>query len=386
MINILIVDDEPLVRASLQSFLNWEDYGFTFIGEASNGREALTFIGDHSETDIVLLDIQMPVLNGIQMLEEMSSFEKMPKVLVLSANDQYQNVRKAFQLGATDYILKSEMDEKTLLEYLQKTAASIEALSSMTGQSLQKNEINVSERRFIIDSLLEDILFNRNIDLNRALLKDLGFRFSFPCFLAQFDIEDQSTDNRVRQIIRLRGEDLFKQSSSGSIHFLSNRKGLLFLPEKDSCELSNDLISIIRDSMNIELNLTCSSVCKTIEDVIDQYKYIQSLDTGLSRIIHRAQQYIRENYKSPFLSLDEVSSHVQVSRTHLSAQFKKEAGMTFRDYLTRTRVDSARKLLEETNLRVYEICELVGYTNVEHFSRIFKKTSGHSPNRYHKKS
>lgn len=386
MINILIVDDEPLVRASLQSFLNWEDYGFTFIGEASNGREALSFIKDHSEIDIILLDIQMPVLNGIQMLEELSSSEIKPKVLVLSANDQYQNVRKAFQLGASDYILKSEMDEKSLLEHLQKTAASIDKSSPRADRDSQSKEISITEKRFIIDSLLEDILFNRNIKLNSALLEDLGFRFPYPCLLAQFDMEDQSKDNRVRQIIRLRGEDLFRQSSTGSIHFLSNNKGLLFLPEKEAENLLNDLISIIKDSMNIELNPTCSTLCKTTVDVIDQFHYIESLNTGLSRIIHRAQQYIRKNYASPELSLEEVSSHVEVSRTHLSAQFKKEAGMTFRDYITRTRVDSARKLLEETNLRVYEICELVGYANVEHFSRIFKKTSGYSPNRYHKKS
>jgi two-component system, response regulator YesN len=384
MINILIVDDEPLVRASIQSFLNWEDYDFNFIGEASNGQEGLIFLEKNPNTDIVLLDIQMPVLNGIEMLEQMDNKKQMPKVLILSANDQYQYVRRAFQLGAIDYILKSEMDEENLLKHLQKTAETIQNIEDSSSE--KNNELSQNERRLIIDSLLEDILFNRNKELNKTLMEDLGFTFSLPCRLAQFDIKDQSEDPRVRQIIRLRGEDLFRQSESGSIHYLSNRNGILILPLKGAESLMNDFVSIIKDAMNIKVELTHSGECNKFSDISEQFNYIQSLDSGLSRIIFRAKQYIKKNFASPELSLEEVSNYVEVSRTHLSAQFKKEAGMTFRDYLTNTRVDSARKLLEETNLRIYEICEMVGYTNVEHFSRIFKKTSGYSPNRYHKKS
>jgi len=384
MINILIVDDEPLVRASIQSFLNWEEYGLSFIGEASNGREGLDFIKKYPQTDIILLDIQMPILSGIEMLEKMPNKKQMPKVLILSANDQYQNVRRAFQLGAIDYILKSEMDEENLLKHLQKTAETIQNIEDSSSE--KNNELSQNERRLIIDSLFEDILFNRNKDLNKSLMEDLGFTFSLPCRLVQFDIRDQSEDPRVRQIIRLRGEDLFRQSDSGSIHYLSNRNGILILPSKGAESLMNDFVSIIKDAMNIKVELTQSGECNNFSDISEQFNYIQSLDSGLSRIIFRAKQYIKKNFASPELSLEEVSNYVEVSRTHLSAQFKKEAGMTFRDYLTNTRVDSARKLLEETNLRVYEICEMVGYTNVEHFSRIFKKTTGYSPNRYHKKS
>ena len=65
MYKLLIVDDEKQVREGLKRLLPWQDYGITIIGEAINGREALGIIEDQ-RPDIVLLDIQMPVMNGLE--------------------------------------------------------------------------------------------------------------------------------------------------------------------------------------------------------------------------------------------------------------------------------------------------------------------------------
>ncbi|MDA3957587.1 helix-turn-helix domain-containing protein [Oceanispirochaeta sp.] len=377
MINLLIVEDEPLVRASIQSFLDWENHGFSFIGAASDGEEGLLFLKDHPETDIVLLDIHMPVMDGISMLKRMRESDLMQVVLILSADNQFQFVRTAFQLGALDYILKSEMDEISLLKQLKGAAEQIAAAGR------KSENLHPKEKRLIIDALLEDILHNRNKELNCHLIEDLDYTIHFPCRIGQFTLELDGKNERIKQIIRLRGQEFLKDRGASEIHFLSSGKALFFISPDQAQSFSEDFSEILKDAMNLSPDIRYSCICENREELPGQFTYLQSLDVGQSRMIRRAQSYIRKNYASPQLSLEEVSHYVEVSRTHLSAQFKKESGMTFRDYLTKTRIDSAKKLLEETNLRVYEICEIVGYPNVEHFSRIFKKVTGISPNRYH---
>lgn len=378
MINLLIVEDEALVRTSVQSFMDWESEGFSFIGAAADGQEGLDFLKEHPDTDIILLDIQMPVMDGISMMKELKRRELNIPVIILSANSQFDFVREAFQLGAVDYILKSEMDEEILLKQLKQAGGKIYKSSQI------EQKINAAERRLIINALLEDLLMGKNCELNIKLIEDLGYSFTYPCKMGQFSLEETESNQQTRKIITLRAEELLKRRGGGSFHFLYDNKALFFIAPDEALPFSLDFSSIIKDAMNLKPDISLSGICDDETELPEQYSYMQKLDSGQSRIIRKAKAYIRKNYASPGFSLDEVSCHVEVSRTHLSAQFKKESGQTFRDYLTQTRIDAAKKLLEETNLKVYEICETVGYPNVEHFSRIFKKLTGTSPNRYHK--
>lgn len=105
MIKVLIIDDEPLARSIVRSFLD-EKEGFTIVGECSNGYEGLKAI-DSLQPDLIFLDIQMPKINGFEMLELV---DEPISVIFTTAFDEY--ALKAFETCAVDYLLKPFTEER----------------------------------------------------------------------------------------------------------------------------------------------------------------------------------------------------------------------------------------------------------------------------------
>jgi two-component system LytT family response regulator len=103
----LVVDDEPLAREGIRSLAS-KDSCLTIIGDASNGKEAVEAIRK-MRPDVIFLDIQMPEMNGFQVLTQLNS-EKLPYVIFITAYDQY--AVRAFEVHALDYLLKPVDEER----------------------------------------------------------------------------------------------------------------------------------------------------------------------------------------------------------------------------------------------------------------------------------
>ena len=101
-------------------------------------------------------------------------------------------------------------------------------------------------------------------------------------------------------------------------------------------------------------------------------------------VIVKAKRYIAEHCDDAELSLAEVAEHVGLNEKYFTNRFTKETGETFSSYVTALRIQKAKELLKTTSFKVYEISEMVGYRNVEHFNRVFKKLSGITPAGYRK--
>jgi len=96
-------------------------------------------------------------------------------------------------------------------------------------------------------------------------------------------------------------------------------------------------------------------------------------------IVERAKKMVDRNFS---LSLQEVAEQLEVSSFWLSHLFKKEEGNNFIDYLTDVRMEEAKRLLRESNLKIYEIAEAVGYKDLQHFGKVFKRKTGLKPKEY----
>lgn len=151
---VLIVDDEILVRQGIKHHLNWEQFGFQIVGEASNGKEALNLI-ERLSPHIVITDIVMPVMDGEEFTRILKAHYPQIEVIVLSSYGEFDYVRSTFQSGVADYILKPKLETEELLQALQNTARKIPGL---------KHKKQTADGSFSVDRLLDRLLAGYDSD------------------------------------------------------------------------------------------------------------------------------------------------------------------------------------------------------------------------------
>lgn len=134
-LKVVLADDEILVRLGIKSLIDWERHGFEFAGDAPDGLQALELI-ERTMPDIVLTDIVMPNMDGIELIETVKQRYPFMRIIVLSSHNEYDYIRKAMKLGVDDYILKTSMKPEELLELLLETADKITASDTEWKQRL----------------------------------------------------------------------------------------------------------------------------------------------------------------------------------------------------------------------------------------------------------
>ena len=105
MIRIMIVDDMPLFLEYLRGCIDWNSYGFEICCEAHDGREALEKI-EEFYPDVVLTDITMPYVNGLELAEKVTRDYPEISVILITGNNEFEYARRAVKLGVCDYIVK----------------------------------------------------------------------------------------------------------------------------------------------------------------------------------------------------------------------------------------------------------------------------------------
>lgn len=532
MYKVLVVDDEPLVRVAMKSLMNWEEYGISMELEASNGKEAMKLLESDSNINVVITDINMPIMDGLELIEEIHKRKWPIEIIVLSAYDDYNLVRQAFKLGVNDYILKTEMEPDNVLKLLQEGIVRAENLKTENNKVKNSYSLDI---KYLKNSTLKALLeeeYNKEIEVH---LGDLDIKFGDKnitiCSLLVDDYNEvskryednnisifqKSVETAVSQYLTYLKEGevvclspneyaviisfseasfLFTRTKlleliNGIKHALSNYvninvtigvsdlksgfnnisklysqaeknaklrficgKGEIIFQEAGEKVRSNAIknipfddnkfITYLRDGLRdkaygeleailsfiLENKIHCSERVYTFyiklisavlnyassnhmnsydvfEEEVNYYEKLRGFETikeinnwvktltdtvityqknnhnqKLSRPVLRAKEFIKENYSNQDLNLKMLSEHIGLSENHFCSVFTKEIGHSFTDYLTHFRIEKAKELILNTDFKVYEISEMVGYANTEHFSRVFKKVTGCSPNNY----
>lgn len=146
MKKILFVDDDEAIRFLVSCYSFWEDFDFQITGEASNGEEALRML-EGSAYDVVLADIRMPKMDGLQMVEKLREQGNRIHVVIASTYSDFRYAKQAMRLGVLDFIEKPLTEEK-LLESLKLVRESLELgenTSDMDYTAAEFYEVRLSE-------------------------------------------------------------------------------------------------------------------------------------------------------------------------------------------------------------------------------------------------
>ncbi|MBQ4899237.1 response regulator [Paenibacillus sp. Marseille-P2973] len=181
MIKILIVDDELLARIGIKSLISWNESGYSVAGEADNGKKAFEMIKE-LHPDIVITDMKMPVMNGIELIRKAKELPNPPDFIALSSYDDFDYVKQALVLGAKDYFLKLELKSEQLVSALERVSQERSRTKAVKRHSKQPYAENLSSKDYEIvkNNFLKEMIQGSYYKENEIedKLRNLGISFS----------------------------------------------------------------------------------------------------------------------------------------------------------------------------------------------------------------
>lgn len=389
MYKMIVIDDEYLVRLGIKETIEWDKYKIEIVGEATNGKTGLELIKS-LKPDIIITDIKMPVMDGLELVKELSKLNYDHEVIILSGYKDFDYAKHTLENGAFSYLLKP-IDNQELIEKVM--------------QAIEHLEENKKQKTFIKHKLIQDLIMKKDSEINEETLKlyDIYISKEGTIIYGKIDELNKITEAFDKtKAIKLLNEyimDLLKIKGINHYNYLSNNEFYLICSSAyEACEkvCEEALIKYEKES-EIIVSLGLSSyidISLIYEASIEAKQYTENklypmINTVSSKnshvninpLIHQAMRYIAQNY-SRNITVKMVADSLFVSESHLMHLFKDSINKTFNECLTDYRILVAKQLLLSGKLKVYEVAELVGYKDSKYFSQIFKKKVGLSPNQF----
>jgi two-component system, response regulator YesN len=532
MTSLLIADDAPIIRSSLERILSQANIGLEPIWLAENGEEAVHLARLH-RPDIVLIDIKMPGLTGLQAIGQIRQEQPGVKFIMLTAYNEFSYVQKALKLGARDYLLKPIRPDKLveLLGEIQKEIA--EERRDLRTVALVKDSLQKT-LPVIETNLVENLIRGtspEDVTVSDALAY-LGKRLIRPvvlvCKVDDFDafaqkqtavalqklylnlvetvhkalpdprralvgyskpgrvvaivstepglttaVQLRTLGETIRQAIatmlpvtvsvgigqicldldsiplsyaeanlarryhrRLEGnkvvgiEDILENlpaQGEAAFYLVEKERALVKAVEANQQQHARQLINEIVDYLTQQYRAApegmknhCAELVTLAAwgaigagvaeaqalDVLHQQVRVLTARQSVPEIrawalnslaelltlvqalaarpdaVQQAMAYIQTHFADADISLQAVAGAVNLSPSHLSAQFKSRMGLSYSKYLTAVRLEEAQKLLRTTDWSVTAVAETIGYPNVTNFYRHFQRQVGMTPAAY----
>ena len=221
MYKVFLVDDEIVIREGIRNNFLWEDSGFTLVGEAPDGEIALSMLQD-IKPDILLTDIRMPFMDGLELCRRVTSSMPWLHVIILSGFDEFAYAKEAMSLGVHDYLLKP-VNAHDLLEALQKTAGAIEERRKQQADLNALREQFATHGQYLKEKLLQDLLgglvSREEIPAFQERARALQLNLRAPCYMALL-VSPQYTERRHLESLAVQMQlRRLASGNGGATHF-----------------------------------------------------------------------------------------------------------------------------------------------------------------------
>jgi two-component system, response regulator YesN len=394
---VLIADDEPKIRRGLRASVESLDEDMEVIGEAEDGEMALHMAAE-LHPDILLIDIRMPFLNGLELIEALNAVSRDWLIIIITGHDEFEYAQTALRLQVFDYLLKPL--GRDILEAVinkAKTELSLRRASDKytvwAREQLLKNMPALRER--FLRLWLAGGMSQSEVAESSQFLGISIPRESTMILIRLTDrvstLSGMKEEYRRLMILAVRSiaEEVLRPGEPPII-FDDDLESLVILAAFASLRELEETLSVIEGQIVSSVHQKAIIVHRAIAGDESLSNLYADLSEELSRrgnfgtFVLMAQNYMERHYREPDLSLEKVSAELELSSGYLSRLMKQEMGLSFVDFLTRLRVQKAVQFMGDPGVKIFEIAEKVGYRDQHYFSRAFKKVLGVPPVEYRK--
>lgn len=405
---VVLADDEPIMRKALQSLIDWKAIDCEVVYVAENGEQVLRYL-EENRPDILITDIKMPGVDGIEISKYIWERKFPTKVILLTAYADFSYAQSAIRYNVVEYVTKTGAFDELL-----RAVERCKTLLAETKQLVHEEQEVKTDNFFrgVYDGNIYREISERyeNLGLKKTNYAVLFFKF----------LMDEAADRQKRvrlydslkNFFHLAFTDqvihgmFYKKDMYGLVLQCGNKDEEIKEQLKETCIRVMDMMD---NFMELYVYVGISRVHEKIDELPDAYDEAQSAlnYSGLEKseklnfyseemqleilpiasfdakqkLVRESLAYIDKHYQET-MSVADISRAIGTSASYLSRIFKESTGETIIRTINNKRVEKAKMYLRETDLKVYEIADILGFENVTYFSRFFKKHTGISPKDY----
>lgn len=383
MTKFLVADDEPQIRRGLKGLLSQILDGEEFeLFEAEDGVDAFEKARALSP-DVLLLDIHMPRLKGLDLVERLNGLGRDWIILIVTGHDEFEYARTALTLRVFDFLLKP-VPEARFREVIAKARSELATRREERGFVDWSKSRMAQQRGELRESLLRDWIEGRTPqdEFDRAaryLDLELPAR---PALLLVAGSGEAKSDwvrtERGRLFTPVRQTAL---AFAGSVAFEDTSRNIVLVVDREAAGW-RDVADLLVETLGADAAPVEGLDLETIAELPAAWTRLAGLLSGKSGeggLVSGAREFLETYYRDPELSLESTAGNLRVSPDYLSRLLKAATGHSFLNFLCRLRMEKAKVLLDDPRLRVAEIAERVGYRDQNYFCRHFKSVTGVTP-------
>lgn len=340
MLKLILADDERAIRETISKMIDWKSLGVELVGLCKDGIEAYNMILDESP-DLVMTDIRMPGLSGLELVKEVREAELPVHFIILSGYEEFEYAREAMGYGIKHYLIKpcrEEQIRESILEAVKEVTLSKSIAEEKAKKLIMQQMQNIYEK-------LED----SDQDSTGALCEELK------------SLADQIMDIE-------------------SLRLLAASAGIrLSVMDSGSAAETAEFLHRVRAEKSLDALKRLFR--KYISESTDNLLRCRKRTGGLAEAV---MDYVEKHISDPSLTLKKIAEqYLFMNVDYVSRQFQKTTGIKFSQHLTEQRVRKAKELLLREDGKIQYVARQVGCgDNSQYFSQIFKKVVGITPSRW----
>lgn len=409
---LIIVEDEKIMREGLANFVDWKSMNFEVVAKLEDGKDAIEYM-DKYQVDVVLTDIKMTFVSGIELAKYIYENKLPIKVVLVSGFKEFEYARQAMRYNVNHYLLKPA-PMKDIQEMFGEIRKQLDNEINARQTEMEKAEkydevVALLQKQFFADLALGTIrnvdeivkkiqLLNLKIDADHSKCSIISIKINeFNDFINHtWSYGKDGLYTAVRNFI-YSGDIAVNFYPIGSkqenLKLLAVSQGITDI-QQFKCDIDRHISSAKEGIKNIlGLDITFN-IEKSFDSILDLSLDSTSLAAGnettltdtyvkvsTGNVINLIKEYIQDHYNKD-VTLDDIAEYVFLNPIYLSRLFKEQTGENYIDYFIKVRMEKAIELLKDKRYKVYEIGNMVGYDSIKYFYKVFKRFTGQTPTGY----